>query len=83
MVRAIIRAISLTATCSTPRWYRTVNMADMKMRIGNEAKASTNPSANCSPIATGLASTPKTNWDPALVNSRNRVATVARAANSS
>ena len=56
---------------------------DMKIRIGSEAKASTKPSGNISAICSGSASTPNTNCDPALLNSRNRVATAATAAKNS
>ena len=58
-----------------------MNTADMKMRMGSEAKASTNPSGKTADICPGSASTPNTNREPALVNSRNCVATAAIAAN--
>ena len=55
---------------------------DAKTMIGKAAKASTSPFGNRSPMATGSASTPKTNCAPTLVNSRNRVTTAASEENS-
>ena len=50
---------------------------DAKTMMGKAEKASTRPLGNRSPIATGSASTPKTNCAPTLVNSRKRVTTAA------
>ena len=49
------------------------------MMTGRAANASTRPSGNTCPIASGSASTPNTSPEPARVNSRKRVTTAASA----
>ncbi len=49
------------------------------MMVGSAVKANTNPFGTALPSTSGRARSPKTNVEPALVNSRNRFATPATA----
>ncbi len=46
---------------------------DTKMIVGRAVNAKTNPPGKIFDIAVWSARPPKTNWEPALVNSRNRL----------